>query len=609
MAAVRDAKAQGAAIQSILSGGRLTEVGTLTGLQTHLQALDTDIRRIKSDEPGQPLFTDAFGGTAPAHALNMAQDLTWAGLYAVDAGLVIAPHIKSIVSSVTGSAPGASANTPNAGASSSGPLTLAEINQASADVNAAGPLVTLALAERAHVRDSDLQALGLGSFAHTLHTLDAFAPKLPTYLSYGRQLLAALPDLLGVTKPVNYLLFDLDSDELRPSGGFQGVYSVLTFKAAQLTGGVHLQNIYSIDCPHGFPPNCAPHPLPASYRWFTYPDGLRNANLDPNYPTTARLDERMLAVDSGPAVAGVISLTPVIIQQALALTGPLTVPGYPQKITAQNFSELIHYYHSIVGSANISKSKAFDAAAGSALLRAFSQLSQANQSKLMQALLADLRSGDLQLYFNDQRVESLLASLGVDGALHAPAGDTYEVVNTNYGANYANADVAATQTDHVVINAQGAATHTLTITYHFPVKKHLYTSNLVSVYHDFIQVIAPPRARLQTIHGCAPLKIQEPGWADWSCNMTLWRGGSATVVFQWVTPSATIPTASGSTQYNLLVQRQSGTDDALSVTITPPAGARLTQPLIAGLTSAPENSARYTATLLDDKTVSLSWAG
>ncbi len=609
LTAARDAKTQASAIQSILSGGHLSEVSTLQAIQTRLQALDADLSRIKTDEPEQPLFTNVFGGTAPVHLLNMAQDLTWAGLYAVDAGLVLTPHIKGIVSDITGSATGSGANKPSAGASSSGPLTLKEINQASADINAAVPLITLALAERAHVHDSDLQALGFGSFVHTLHTLDGFAPKLPTYLNYGKLLLAALPDLLGVTKPANYLLLDLDSDELRPSGGFQGVFSVLTFKGGSLTSGVHLQNIYALDCKGGFPPNCPVHPLPASYNWFTYHDGLRNANLDPNYPATARLNERMLAADHGPAIAGVISLTPVIIQQALVLTGPLTVPGYPQKMSAQNFSELIHYYHSITGSVNTSKTKAFDAAAGSALLRAFSKLPQANQSKLIQELVADLRSGDLQIYFNDSRMESLLTALNMDGALRTPAGDTFEVVNTNHGANYANVDVTATQSDHVVINAQGAATHTLTITYHFPVKQHLYTPYLVSVYRDFIQVIAPPHAHLQSIRGCAPVKITEPGWADWGCDMTLWRGGSATVVFQWVTPNATTKAASGSVQYNLLVQRQAGTHDALSVTIAPPAGARLTQPLMTGMKLISGNQARFNATLSDDQALHLAWAG
>lgn len=596
--AARDAKAQAQAIEALIKGGHLTDVATLTTLGAHLQALDADLGRIKSDIPGGPVAS-AVASSSLGHALTMGQDLTAAGLYAVDAGLAITPHIKDILGSVTGSASGKAGGGPGA-------LTAADISRATADVETAGRYATLALAERARVSDSDLSALGFGSFVGLLHKLDAVAPQLPTYLGYGQNALAALPDLLGLTKPVNYLLLDLDSDELRPTGGFQGVYGILNFKGARLTGGVHLQNIYSLDCRGGFPPNCPIHPLPAAYHWFTYPDGLRNANLDPDYPATARLDERMLGVDLGPAVAGVISLTPFVIQQALALTGAVTVPGYPQKITAQNFSELIHYYHSILGSNNVSKSKAFDAAAGGALLKAVGRLSASDQAKLMQDAIADLRTGDLQVYLNDARVESTLAALHLDGALRAPSGDTFAVINANHGANYANADVAATESDKVVINAQGGATHTLTITYKFPVKKHQYTPALVSVYHDFIQVLAPPRARLQSIRGCARINAQEPGWADFACDMTLWRGGTANVVFQWVTPNATIPVSGGATQYNLLVQRQSGTHDGLGVFITLPSGARVSQPLAPGLSVA-NGQVRYGASLTQDLGVSLTW--
>jgi hypothetical protein len=596
LSAARDAKAQAQAIQGIIHGGHFTDTATLIALRGHLQALAIDLNRIQSDIPGG---TSLVGGTAPGHALTMAQDLTTAGLYAVDAGLLIAPHIKDILGSVTGGSSGATKPQPAI-------LTLSEIERASADVNAAGQYATAALVERAHVSDSALQSLGLGSLVHTLHSLDAISPKLPIYLAYGKTILAALPDLLGITKPVNYLLLDLDSDELRPSGGFQGVYGILTFSGARLSSGVHLQNIYTMDCPHGLA-GCPFNGLPATYNWFTYHNGLRNANLDPNYPTTARLDERMLGIDHGPTVSGVISLTPLVIEQALKLTGPISVPGYPQKLTAQNFRELIHYYHDLIGQVQITKSKVFDAAAGGALLKAISHLSQSDQFKLIPTALADLHTGDLQVYFNDKHMQTTLAALKLDGALQTPAGDTFEVVNANHGANYANMDVNATESDHVVINAQGAATHTLTITYNFPVVNHRFPPNLVSVYLDDIQVLAPPKARLLEMRGCARIYVSEPSWADFACNMTLWRGSKATVVFQWVTPNVTQASAGGATQYNLLVQRQSGAHDALNVTISLPSGARPNQPLMAGLTLTAKGEARYVAALTEDRAISLAW--
>jgi hypothetical protein len=604
LAAARDAKAQAAALQNIIAGGHLTDVATLTAIQARLRALDNDLSRIQSDFPGGPA-TGVVSASAPGHALAMARDLTTTGLYAVDAGLTLAPHIKDFMSSVTGSS---ASKTGSASGVAPGPLTTAEIDRASVDVRAAAQFAASALAERAHVGDGDLRTLGLGSLVGPLHKLDAVAPKLPTYLDYAQRILAAAPGLLGVgAKPANFLVLDLDSDELRGSGGFQGVYGIVTLKGARLSGGMHLKNVYALDCPNGFGSDCVNKVLPSTYNWFPYHDGLRNANLDPNYPTTARLDERMLALDHTPPVAGVISLTPVIIRQALTLTGAVAVPGYPQKITAQNFSELIHYYHSIGGAFNLNTVKAFDAAAGAALLKAVGHLSQADQSALMKIGLGDLQTGDLQIYFNDPRVESVLSALQVDGALRTPAGDTYELVNINHGANYANVDVTAVQADHVVINAQGAATHTLTISYNFPIKSHIYTSSLVSVYRGFVEVLAPSHARLQSIRGCARVTITEPGWADFACNLTLFRGQKATVVFQWTTPGVTVTATNGAIQYDLLVQRQSGTANEQIVVVSPPAGARIAQPLVPGLSLIAGGQARFEALLNKDRAVSLTW--
>lgn len=597
MSAARDAKAQAQAIEGILRAGNFTDATTLTTLKGHLQSLENDLNRIQSDIPGGPVGW-AVGNSVAGHTLNMAHDLTSAGLYAVDAGLLIVPHIKGILDSVIGG-----------GAKAGSGLTLSEINQASADVQAAGRYVTQALVERAQVSDSALQTLGLGSLIKPLRELDAVAPKLPAYLTTGENVLAALPDLLGMTKPANYLLLDLDSDELRPTGGFQGVYGILTFSNGLLTSGVHLKNIYALECPSG-PNACNDRQLPSAYDWFVFHDGLRNANLDPSYPTSAQLDEQLLQEEHGPAVSGVISITPLLIEQILAITGPVKVSGYPDTITAQNFRELIHYYHDLIGQNNVTQNKVFDAAASSSVLSAVSHLSQADQFKVVQLVYNDLYTGDVNAYFNNQDMEAALTALNRDGALQKPAGDTYEVVNSNRGGNYANMDVVTTQSDSVVVDAQGVATHTLSITYNFPVVNHRFPSVLVANYFDDIEVLAPPGARLQSIQGCARLTATEPGWADFACDLYLTRGSKATVVFKWTIPNVTQTSASGAVTYDLLVQRQSGSFNNLNETITLPADVSVQKPLMAGLTQTTTGTTakvNYTAPLDKWQALSVVW--
>src|SRR5262249_48785482 len=128
-------------------------------------------------------------------------------------------------------------------------ITMAQVQRASDDVDRAGTLLQTALAERQQVSDSNLNSLGLGSMVPLLHKLDALTPKLGQYLSDAHVAMGALPPLLGLSKPINFLLFNMDSDELRPTGGFLGNYAVLTLSGGRLQGGIHLRDIRLLDCP------------------------------------------------------------------------------------------------------------------------------------------------------------------------------------------------------------------------------------------------------------------------------------------------------------------------------------------------------------------------
>src|SRR5262249_1839265 len=145
------------------------------------------------------------------------------------------------------------------------------------DVAIAGVLAERALTERQYVNDGQLRSLGLGSVVAILQKLDGFAPKLPTYLGYANTIMSALPDLLGVTKPAHFLLFDMDSDEMRSTGGFMGNYALITVQNGKLIGGIHLNDTFRFDCPGGGD-RCAQQgpPVPDQYAWMNaFPDSFR----------------------------------------------------------------------------------------------------------------------------------------------------------------------------------------------------------------------------------------------------------------------------------------------------------------------------------------------
>src|SRR6185437_13611115 len=104
----------------------------------------------------------------------------------------------------------------------------------------------------------------------------------------------------GVGKPATYLVLVLDSSELRPTGGFIGNFGALQLNAGKLDPGFSISDVTLIDSSVKFGvPTVAVNqviPIPDKYAWLktVFSAGssdswsLRDSNLDPDYPTTAK---------------------------------------------------------------------------------------------------------------------------------------------------------------------------------------------------------------------------------------------------------------------------------------------------------------------------------
>lgn len=624
-AAANDAKVQVAAIESALKGGGLLQTEGLIALQGHLRALESDLARARGDVPFESLVSGNAGVASLLRLVAMAQDLAAAGDHGVSAALILLPGLKSVLHGLGG---GSNGTAGKAAAPDTGPLTAAQIQTATDDINTATALLQRALVERKQVRDSDLQSLGLASLAPLLHKLDAATPKLNTYLGQAHTVMAALPSLLGIGKPINYLLFNMDSDELRPTGGFLGNYAILSVAGGKLDSGVHLHDVMELDCPNS---NCYPRALPPQFSWFPFARvagteifDVRDSNLDPDFPASARLAEQFAQEEGTPPLGGVIAITPGLIEQILNVTGQIDVAPFHVIVTPANLQDEIHYFHILnaycVGYAadprcavldnpalqeyQTTGRKVFDAVLGSELMHALGTLPPDRQSKLFQALANSLQTKDLQVYINDPRVESLLTEFHVDDAVQAPSGDSLFVVDANIGAMYANGDVRDDVRDTITLDTHGNATHDLTITYSYPIVPHSWSDIYPAAGGSFLdrdvtRVILPKQARLGDSTNCYSPDgaATESGHAVFSCEFVLYRTNTLTLRFHWTVPHAAV-TANGTTQYTLLLEKQAGTHSNVSVMIVLPAHMRLVgtpaAPLAAGKTGS---TVQYTGTL------------
>ncbi|MGE5335545.1 MAG: DUF4012 domain-containing protein [Nitrososphaerota archaeon] len=642
-AAALDAKAQVTAIEGILHNGNLVNVDHLTEMQTRLVALNGDLLRIQGALPGPVVNTTA--GQSLNHTLNMANDLVQAGRYGVDAALILVPHLKGALSDVGGSAsasatttvsktPGATAPptaTPPTGTANtaSGGITMEDVTRAQQDITMAGILAQRALAERQYVNDQQLSRIGLGSVVTILHKMDGLAPKLPTYLGYADSVLQALPDLLGVTKPAHFLLFDIDSDEMRPTGGFMGNYALITVQNGRLIGGVQLKDTFTFDCPGGMNRCIAQGPpIPPQYAWMNaFPDSfrMRDANISPDFPTSAKLIMQKYQQESGQSVDGVIMITPEIIKDILKVTGPIQITGFDpavEEVNANNLQDVIHYYHilnrnnfSTVGGS--SAKKAIDAVLGKTLLHRVGTLSAAKQGELMKSILAGFGTKDVQVYFNDTRLESLLETLHMSSSIPMPPGqDALMVTDTDTGATYYSRDILESVTDTITFDNQGNAIHDMTLAYKLPLVQHLYTKiyvdnygNALSWYTEVMRTFVPEGS--QAIDGsyisdgtmsavqidqcnisanqpgippCYVFPAPEPGYVIWAARINNMQVGTDNVTFhmKWMTPKV-MKTVDGKLQYNLQIYRQAGTHIAYNIRIIPPPGQTIVPPLVSPL--------------------------
>jgi hypothetical protein len=671
--AAYDAKSQVNALEALAKGGNLTETSHLNEMQTRLVALNDDLFRLQSAIP--PPVASTSTGVSLNHTLTMALDLVQAGRYGLDAALILVPHLKGVLSDVGSGAsatPAATASgtatakpsptatatagptptaTPVPGNVVSGGLTMADVTRVQQDVAFAEVLAQRALTERQYVNDSQLRSIGLGSVVSILQKLDSVAPKLPTYLGYANNIMAALPDLLGVTKPAHYLFFDMDSDEMRPTGGFLGNYALITVQNGKLIGGIHLSDTLKLDCPKGLN-LCPGPPVPDQYAWMNaYPQSfnMRDSNISPDLPTSAKLIMQKYQQETGQAVDGVFMITPEIIRDILKITGPLKADGYDLEVNAQDLQDVIHYYHIVdrgeptTANGNTGR-KAFDAQLGSLLLHNVATLSASQQGTLMKEILEGFGTKDVQVYLNDSRVESVLNTLHIDSTIPMPSGmDGIMLSDTNVGATYYSRDMEETVKDTITFDSKGNALHDMTVTYTLPFINHLYTKdygdsngNKYTWYSGVVRMIVPDgstpingnylpdgaptamqivQCNTSFIVPCGFLPAPEPGHVVWAVRINVMQVGGQPLIFhmKWKTPNV-LKNVDGKTEYNLQIYKQAGTHIAYDITIIPPSKQQialpLTNPLRTPAKATPGTSVQFTSpSLTKDTLLTVTFVG
>jgi hypothetical protein len=250
------------------------------------------------------------------------------------------------------------------------------------------------------------------------------------------RVLRQLPDLLGGQGLRRYYLVVQTAAELRASGGFLGNFAEITADQGQLTlvrvGGVQELN-------DGSDPRSrrlvAPADYVSRYGRFAPERFWQNVNVSPDFPTNAKVIADLYPQSGGKPVDGVLAVDPTGLAHMLRLTGPVTVPEWPEPVTADNAESLLLHQHYVAFATRGAARVDF---LGSVATQVWNRLTTGplpGAYEIVNTLAPAARGKHLMITAVRAEEERLLEDVGVAGKMVPVRSDFVAVVTQAAGAN------------------------------------------------------------------------------------------------------------------------------------------------------------------------------
>jgi len=253
-----------------------------------------------------------------------------------------------------------------------------------------------------------------------------------------KQLLDALPELLGLHGPRRYLLVVPSPAEARGSGGLIGNYGEIT----AINGTVslsHFGRTYELN-DNGVPAAQRVLKARADYirRYSPFDVGhlWQNVTMSPDFASSAEAMASLYPQSGGSVIDGVISADPFALAALLRITGPVSVDGWPESITADNAAQVLLYdfYAQLSPDRNVQRIDLQQQVAQLTWSRLFTGPIPSPQT-LGSSLGAVAKGRHLQLWAVRPEEQRFFRHLGADGEMDLLADDGFAAVTNNAGAN------------------------------------------------------------------------------------------------------------------------------------------------------------------------------
>lgn len=263
-----------------------------------------------------------------------------------------------------------------------------------------------------------------------------------THLSSQIEILTGLseglPDLVGLDREKTYLILFQNSNELRPTGGFIGSYATLRLKDGRITD-LQIDDIYNPD--GQIDVRGIEVEPPAPIKTFLQEEYLhiRNANWDPDFPTSAKTIEELFYRVNGQRVDGILAVDLHFIEDILKVTGPVSLVAYNEDINAENVYERAQFHSEFNYENGSDQKKSFLTVLGGKMLETLFDLENEKVYRLAMEIQSSMDEKHVIAHIPNNNINVFLEDRGWNGKLMVPEQSDYlYVVNANVGGTKAN---------------------------------------------------------------------------------------------------------------------------------------------------------------------------
>ncbi len=403
--------------------------------------------------------------------------------------------------------------------------------------------------------------------------------QVSTFLVAGKPILQNLPYFLGMDSPRTYFVLFQNDKELRPTGGFMTAYAIMKVDKAKVEP-VLSDDIYNLDAKYK-PTTPAPEPI------IKYIKGpyiisqnlrLRDMNWSPDFEVSMNQVDKALSTVGVNNIDGIIAVDTQTLVNLLNVTGPIGVPGFgtfstqidPQCNCAQVIHALEAYadvegpiiwdpvtgkiIHEPQNAAN--RKKIIGPLMNSVLANAMAQPKD-KLASLFSAIYSSITEKHVLFYMTNADMEKAVTDFGIGGTINEDSsGDYLSIIDANLGGRKSNLYATEDVEQDVNVAGDGTVTKTVTITYKNPQSQDGW---LNSVLPDWVRVYVPKGSQLISSDGLEATQApyEDLGKTVFAGYFQLRPEGVSKVTFEYKLPFKV------KGQYDLLIQKQPGTDDYL----------------------------------------------